>query len=79
MMDFSGFSFNGTEISLSSLSDPFCRLVLENLAIIDAQSSPFRCLNRGVNENAKFLVRKLRKSTMRMAAAMPSRAQRVFE
>ena len=79
MMDFPGFSFNGTEISLSSLANPFCRLVMENLAILDAQSSPFRVLNRGVNEDAKFFLRKLHKNAMRMAAAMDSCDPDVFE
>ena len=77
LIDFPEFSFNRTEIALSSLSYPFRRLAMENLAILDAESSPLRVLNRGTNEDAKFLARKLRENAKRMAAAMPSGAEPV--
>ena len=75
LIDFPEFSFNRTEIALSSLSDPFRRLAVENLAILDAESSPLRVLNRGINEDAKFLTRKLHENAKRMAAAMLSGAE----
>jgi hypothetical protein len=77
LIDFPEFSFNRSEITLNSLSDPFRRLAMENLAILDAESLPFRVLNRGTNENAKFLIRKLRENTKRLGAAVPSGADPV--
>jgi hypothetical protein len=71
LIDFAEFSFNGTEISPSSLSDPFRRKAMENLAIVVAESSPLRVLNRGINEEAKFFLDRMRKNAERMAAAMP--------
>lgn len=71
LIDFPEFSFNGTEISLSLLSYPFRRKAMENLAIVDAESSPLRVLNSGINEEARFFLCKMRKNAERMAAAMP--------
>jgi len=55
LLDFSDFAFNKVSISKSSLTNPFHRNVMENLAILDAEVSDIRVLNRGRDTEAKAL------------------------
>jgi hypothetical protein len=53
LIDFPEFVFNRVEISPSSLTDPFHRRAMENLAILDARVSGVTPLNRGRTTEAK--------------------------
>jgi hypothetical protein len=61
LIDFEEFGFNRVVISPNTLSDPFHRKVIENLAILDASSSGIRLLNRGRDAAAKSFSRLLSK------------------
>jgi hypothetical protein len=60
LLNFSEFVFNKVEISSSSLTDPFHRKAMENLAILDARISGLNVLNRGRDSNAKWFGNQLR-------------------
>jgi hypothetical protein len=53
LIDFAEFSFNRVDISPSSLTNPFHRKAMENLAILDSDVSGLRPLNRGRDTAAK--------------------------
>jgi hypothetical protein len=53
LIDFAEFSFNRIDISPSSLTNPFHRKAMENLAILDSDVSGLRILNRGRDTAAK--------------------------
>jgi hypothetical protein len=53
LIDFAEFSFNKVDISATSLTNPFQRKAMENLAILDSELSGFRTLNRGRDTAAK--------------------------
>jgi hypothetical protein len=56
LIEFAEFSFNRVDISPSSLTNPFHRKAMENLAILDSEYvSGFNRLNRGRDTEAKAL------------------------
>ena len=54
-LSFDEFVMNGALIALDMLSDPFKRRAVENLAILDSESSGIRVINRGRDVTMKRL------------------------
>jgi hypothetical protein len=53
LLGFEEFHFNGLFISTETLTNPFVRRAIENLAILDADMSGLHVLNRGRDIRAK--------------------------
>jgi hypothetical protein len=53
LLDFDEFAFNRVSISPDTLTDPFHRRAIENLAILEANSSSMTLMNRGRDLAAK--------------------------
>jgi len=61
LLYFEEFAFNGVSISPDTLTDPFHRRAIENLAILEANSSNVTLMNRGRDLAAKAFSRLLAK------------------
>lgn len=59
LFQFEEFNFNKAVLSDENLTNPFVRRAIENLAVLDADTSGIRVLNRGRNIEAKKLQRLL--------------------
>jgi hypothetical protein len=62
LIDFEEFGFNKVLISQESLSNPFQRMAIENLAVLDSEASGINIMNSGRDVNAKWFSNFLKKN-----------------
>jgi hypothetical protein len=62
LIDFDEFGFNNVLISQENLSNPFQRMAIENLAVLDSEASGINIMNSGRDVNAKWFSNFLKKN-----------------